>query len=483
MVNVIERDVTELQARALAARHGDVGDYSKAVHDWETEPYQDAWAEAVNEDDRLVIICPPDTFKSSTIQCTIEQMIGLNPDVRILWLMKAGAQAQARVADVAETIEDNNVFRTAFPGTVPNKEKGWSKTMLYVKRNRDGPDPTLMGCGFNGPYQGFHFDVIVIDDPTNQEDVRSPTTMMSQRTKLRGVILDRLTEGGRIVAIFTRWGEDDLLPTFKEMGFRVVTMPIISDKYPWGPTISNRRFPMERCRQIRHDKTDVIFDLTYMCDPLAMDGGIIRRSYLKYFSYDPNESNPEYQRLPQTGTISLMAVDPAASTRNWADPSAIGTGVLELATRTLYIPDIWAGRVEIQELESEIKKRAARTANLTAIGLETKGFQLSFFQKLRRENKLPIRELPYRTRRQAMNKANGLDNDKTGRAIMVAQEFLNNRLFLAQDLPYVDGVSVESELCGFPFSKHDDRLDVIAFLVAMAQTYAGPRWKVKMGHN
>lgn len=468
-----EAEVDELTQLAIMAKYGDVGVYSKAVHDWETEPYQDAWGTALDEETKLLIVCPPDTFKSSTIQCWIEQTIGRDPNIRILWLMNAGEQTQKRVMAVAETIENNNVYRTAF-GVEPDKGAQWTKTALFVKRTRHGPDPTLMGCGFNGPYQGLHFDIIIIDDPTNQEDVSSPTTMERQRIKLRGVILDRLVEHGRIVAIMTRWGEDDLVPTFKDIGFRIVTMPIMGD-YPWGPTISNKRFPVDRCLKLRHEKTDAIFDLTYMCDPSAVDGGIIRREYIHYW---------DGSNLPLHGTIALMAVDPAASTKTRADPSCVGTAILDLSTRKLYVTDLWTGRVEIDDLEREIKKRAAQTANLAQIGLETKGFQLTFFQRLRREGKLPIRELQYRTRRQAMLKAAGLDNDKTARAVSLAQSLSNETILLPRQHNFIhDGVSVESELCSFPFGSHDDRMDVLAFLRAMADSYTPQRMRLKLGHN
>ena len=72
-----DKVLTQLQVKALAARYGDIADFSLAVHRWRTEEYQDAWAEALESEDRLQIVCPPDTFKSSTVQCWIEQKIGL----------------------------------------------------------------------------------------------------------------------------------------------------------------------------------------------------------------------------------------------------------------------------------------------------------------------------------------------------------------------------------------------------------------------
>lgn len=477
MVSVTEP--SELDIRVIAARDGDYDSYSEAVHDWSTEAYQDAWYISLEEQDKVLIICPPDTYKSSTVQCFVEKMIGVNPNIRILWIMKAGQQAQARVGSVAETIEDNEVFKRAFPGVKPNYKKGWSKTMLYVERTIDGPDPTLMGCGLNGPYQGFHFDIIITDDPTNQQDVMSPTVMEGQRQRVKGVLKDRLVHGGRWIAIFTRWGEDDLVPTFRELGFEIVQMPIIA-KYPWGPTISNTRFSLDYCKQLRVEKGPAMFDLTYMCDPQAVEGGIIRRDMLRYWTSNASGKGPFYEPLPETGCISLMALDLAASKNNWSDPSCIATGLLEIKTRKLFITSLWTKRVDAIEFEAEVVRQAQHTANLSQVGVETIGYQLSFLQRMRRTYGIPFIELPYRSKKQTQVVARGIDRNKEGRANSIAQMFGQSRLFLAENLGYVDGVSIESELCSFPFGRHDDRLDAIAFLCGMADVYSVPKQKLML---
>lgn len=476
MTSSVLDSITEIEQKAMMARDGNLAAYSKAVHDWDIELYQYAWEEALNNENKLLIICPPDSHKSSTVQAWIEMQIGKNPEIRILWLMNTGEQAQNRMLAISQTLDDNVIYRQAFD-VVPDKESKWTKTAIFVKRKRVSPDPTLMACGLNGPYQGLHFDIIIIDDPTDQEEVHSPVTMQRQREKLRGVILDRRVLGGRIVGIMTRWGEDDLVPTFRDIGFRIITFPVMDSRYEefWGyPTLSEAKYSIQRCEQLRREKTDAIFDLTYMCNPSALDGGIIRREYLRYW----NASN-----LPTSGTITLMAVDPAASTRTWADPSAIAVGVLEIRTRKLFITEIWRGRVPIDVLEREIKIRARGVANLAQIGLETVGFQLTFMQRLRRESKLPMRELPYRTKKQSTFKASGLDRDKMGRAIGVAQAFTDGNTYLAESMTVFEGVSVEQELCSFPYGSHDECVDVVAFLRAMADTYTPNKLRVKLGRN
>lgn len=456
-------ELTELDARAIAARHGGIEEYARAVHNYRLEPYQLAWAHALETRDRVAIVCPPDTYKSTTVQLMIEQTTGRNPDLRTLWLMNTADQAEKRIIAIRQTIENNAVFQRAFT-LRPNKLATWTNSQLFLERSYVSPDPSIMATGFLGAYQGFHFDRIIIDDPTDQDDVRSPKTMEAQRTRLRGVLTDRLVEGGQIIAIFTRWGDNDLLPTLREMGFTIVRMPVIG-AYPWGETISNRRFPMTRCEEIRRDKGDVLFALTYMCDTSALSGTLIKREHLAYW---------DDSMVPEVGMPVFMYVDPAASTRTSADYSSIHTVGYDYSRRRILELDRWVGRVEVPALREEIAKRAQRTAGLVAVGVETVGFQLSLMQDLRRQYQLPLVEVPYRSRRNVQSKALGLDRDKTSRALYLDQLFTSGRLFLSPHLraDMYDGVSMETMLMHYGAETntyHDDPCDSLAGASALAE--------------
>ena len=452
-----EAPPSEFEARVVAAKYGDLRAYAKAVHNIEIEAYQEAWEEALNSLNRTIIICPPDTYKTTTVRMWCEQQIGRNPNIRILWLQNAGDQAQKQVMTIQRTIDSNNVYRGAF-GVEEDTGAQWTKSVLFVRRAYTGPEPTIMGCGLNGPYQGLHFDVIIIDDPTNQEDVRSPTTMELQTSKLRGVIVDRLVEGGRIVGILTRWGETDLVPTFADMGFDLIEMPIAGD-YPWGPTLSPKRFTPERVEAIRRDKGDMLFALTFMCSTSATDGNIIKREHIGYW---------DASTIPNRPLNIYMAVDPAASTKTSADYSAIAVVGTDLRSRKIYVMDVWAKRLEVPDLEFEIARRAKKTSGLRALGLETVGFQLSLVQSLKRKYNLPLREIPYRSRRSTQSWTVALDRDKVGRAAYLDALFASDRLLLPRGLPLVHGVSLETELCLIPYGKHDDRMDALSMACVLA---------------
>jgi hypothetical protein len=280
------------------------------------------------------------------------------------------------------------------------------------------------------------------------------------------VIVDRLVDGGRIVSILTRWGEQDLVPTMAEMGFTVIEMPIAGD-YPWGPTLSPKRFTPERVEQLRRDKGDMMFSLTFLCNTRAIEGNIIKREHIGYW---------DASTIPNRALNVYMAVDPAVSLRTLADYSAIAVVGTDFRSRTIYCLDIWARRVETPDLEFEIARRAQRTAGLRAIGLETVGFQLSLMQGLKRRYKLGnlVREIPYRTRQSAAQRKVALDRDKASRAAYLDSLLAQGRLLLPRGLPSVDGVSLETELCSVPLGKHDDRMDALAMACVLAESSTAP---------
>jgi hypothetical protein len=221
---------------------------------------------------------------------------------------------------------------------------------------------------------------------------------------------------------------------------------------------------MHVVEEIHKDKADILFSLTFMCNPQAVKGNIILRDHIAYW----NDA-----LIPEHPMQFVMAVDPAASTKTSADYSAIATLGVDVKTKWIYLVDMWAARVETPDLEAKIVQIAKRTAGLRTVALETTGFQLSLLQGMRRRYQLPFKEIPYRTRRNVQAKVLGIDRDKTGRALYIDALFASGRLFIPQDLPLLDGVSLEDELCSFsPTGSHrnDDRMDVLAIGSVMCES-------------
>jgi predicted phage terminase large subunit-like protein len=309
---IIDAGMAEQARRTFA-------DYCLYVHDFKLPEHLKVWSTHFDRPDstRKAIVAPPESYKSTLIRYKIEWMIGHNPDLRVLWIMNAAKQAEKNVVSISLTMMTNPKYTKVFPDLKMDARKSQNVSTINVLRTtpeaRSHPDPTLFGCGWEGAYQGMHPAILITDDLTDQADVKSDIIMESQRERLRGVILDRLEQGGDWWSIYTRWGEGDLHDEFDKMGFLILEQPV-QGNYRWGNLLSPELFPNDRIVKLREDKGSALFTLTYMCDPGAATGSLIKRSWWKYYGELPD--------IPRGGRIHSW--DMSTGKNELSDRSAFG---------------------------------------------------------------------------------------------------------------------------------------------------------------
>jgi len=302
-------------------------------------------------------------------------------DLYSLYLMNVADQSEKQIQAIETTIEDNPRYREVFPGVIPDKEKGWTKQVIFVK-GRKAPDKeaNIFGTGFLGPYQGYHFHRIYVDDPTDPEDVLSETKMESQRERLRGMLLDRKRVKGKIRVILTPWGATDLRRTFKEMGFRIIENPV-EGHYQWGRLLFPEILPDDRLEEIARQKGSALYRLTYMLQEDAAEGALIKRAYWKLFQPD---KTPLF-------SLKLQLWDIAVTAKETADYSVCGTW--GLAENGYYLLDVERRKVDTPELIKWMI-RAAEDKRPDYIAVLTTGVGRPVYDMLRERTRLPLVEAP-----------------------------------------------------------------------------------------
>ena len=426
--------------RVLKARR-DFPFYCDFVHGRPLYAHQLVWAEELLvAGGKTLIVAPPESLKSSTVRMFIEWSIGRDPDLCVLLVMNTATQAMRQVMSVAETIEKSDVYHEVFPGVVPNKPRGWSHEAIFVRRgNESRPDPTVYGTGIDGPYQGSHVDMLIIDDPTDQQDVRSQATMSSQRDRIRGVLLDRLNEGGRLFTILTRWGEADLMRDFVEMGLSVIENPI-EGRYPWGRLLCPELFPDERISRVKAEKGSALYYLTYMCDPGAASGSIIKREWWRRYGDTP-EGEPSQM---------IFSWDLSAGRNERSDFTAYGAW--EVYENGYYLVDAGHWRLTMDELirKMELLYAVHRPKWLL---VEDVGTSVPVVDYIKQHTRLPIRPvIPGR-----LGRKSGIVRDKEARLMGVVHLIEAGRVWLPASASWVE--EFIDECAAFPGGQHDDQVD------------------------
>lgn len=263
----LERQMVIHQAKATLARE-DFVMYCDFVHDWKLAPHQLEWSQFLTRAKRAVIVAPPEAGKSRLARTWLEWMVGRDHNIAEALIQNTAGQAGDQLLSMGESFKRDR-YKMVFPGIKPTER--WSSEKLIVVRDTLRIEPTVSGYGINGNYQGKHFDIMVIDDPTDPEDVLSETAMQKQRDKVKGMLADRLRADGHLFVILTRWGDNDLVATFEEMGLPIYSYPVVQDKeYPWGSKLLYPGFPQygdeETIESLRRRKGPDLFMLTYLCE-------------------------------------------------------------------------------------------------------------------------------------------------------------------------------------------------------------------------
>lgn len=379
------------------------------------------------------------THNSTTVRMRIEWEIGINREGTHLLPMNTATQAQRQVMSVAETIERNERYRRVFPWVVANPKRGWSHEVLYVKREDEAnPDATLYGTGWDGPYQGVHVDRIWPDDPTDQQDVMSPAVMEQQRARLHGVLIDRLKAGGKINGILTRWGENDLVRDFRGMGFCILENPI-EGKYPWGRLLFPEKFGDDRLLEIRQGKggegpmSGQLYQLTYMCNPAAAEGAMLKREWWRVYS-----AVPEMERVIHSWDVSTGRVQGDYSAyQSWGR-----------TTEGYYLLDAGRWRMGMDELIAKMKLLYEQSRPRPQyVLIEDAGVSIPVIDHIRSHSLLPFIAV----------KPGTIKKEVRVRAVQGLIE--GGRVWVPAAAPYLEAFM--DEMASFP-GKYDDQIDAMA---------------------
>jgi predicted phage terminase large subunit-like protein len=394
-------------------------------------------------------------------------------------------------------------FQLAYPTVKPDEGRGWGRGDFYVKGAPEGANPTVFTAGIGGPILGKRFDLIILDDPTTWDQARSDVVMEGQKHWLRTTLVTRLPperqppEGiGRMVVILTRWGENDLVPELKKLGFIHINMPAIGywdRKLECGdcgavaqgreleiddhdiekhPTDIKRRFsitvhPVQR-RQLLNETVEVtngemplwpkqhpieklieakkndelIFELVMQGNPKVLSGDVFKSEWFQYGDMPPRA---EFSKV-------IQYVDTAGGKdRRRGDFFALATvGMIKYpATQDVpehervWIMDMIRERIPAPEQERRVRW-AAEYWNPDAVIIEDMNEGISLLQILQSGSGLPVKG--YRPTR-----------DKEFRTIPLSNGYRTKRVWHPKDAGWV--TKYEMELLSFPAGPNDDQVD------------------------
>jgi predicted phage terminase large subunit-like protein len=254
---------------------------------------------------RLIINAPPRHGKSFLISHWLPTWyLDWYPEKRIIFCSYGGDFA----ADWGKKVRDEFIMNP----------KMW--TQLRTDSKARGSWNTEQGggmkcAGVGGPITGRGADLVIIDDPhKNWEEAMNAQTRARVIDWFNATLYTRLEPNAPIVLIQTRWHEHDLtgyLLEEHEDDWELIRLPAIAEEEDIlgrkeGEALCPERYTAERLRQMETTMGSYIFAGLYQQRPAPLQGGMVQKSWFKYYDSVPGNLDEVIQtwdlQFKATGT-------------------------------------------------------------------------------------------------------------------------------------------------------------------------------------
>jgi hypothetical protein len=322
--------------------------------------------------------------------------------------------------------------------------------------------------GIGGALTGRGFDIGIIDDPVkNREDAESLTYRNKAWEWYTSTFFTRQQgSSAAIVVLMTRWNTDDLAGRILEqdtVGWEIISFPAIDED---GKPLCNREgYGLEFYENQKRAIGVRDFAALYQQDPIASTGNVFKKEDLRYFNLSD---------LNKDDFTVAVSVDPAFSTRDGSDDTAIVVSAKHKTTKEIYVLDVFAAPLLPSEAYSYILSSAERWKDWTLEYISIEEATISAAQQdfLNGFNRYMRDQGKFYTVLTFQPRGKGKKEDR----IKFSLEPMFNRhaiYFRADDKGSDDWIKLEEQVMKFPALAHDDVIDSVSQAVMMWEDRGG----------
>jgi len=229
--------------------------------------------------------------KSTVLGLLVAWAIGIHTEagimLRMLYLAYSLDIARSRSHTIKNLINGTR-YREIFPRVRLSKERSsdelWSIDYDFAGIDPGGDDPyTLVGQGLSGSITSRRSQLIVLDDVIkSSRSIENPSLRQVLITNWNEVVRPTLIEGGRCIALGTRFSTVDIFhTTFNEKnGWRVLTQKaIVQDEHGQEQSYWPEWVSLEYLRKLR-EEDPISFSFQFQNQPVSTSALDFPRSWL-----------------------------------------------------------------------------------------------------------------------------------------------------------------------------------------------------------
>ena len=429
---------------------------------------------ANKESPRLMLFMPPRHGKSTLASVAFPAWhLGRHPNHEFISCSYSGSLAMSFSRKVRQLLREP-VYKNVFEKSRLDKD---SQSVESWQTTQGGG---YVAAGVGGGITGKGANVLVIDDPVkNREDAESDNNREATWDWYTSTAYTRLSPGGGILVILTRWHDDDLAGRLLKQAedgadqWEVIRYPAIAEIdenfRKQGESLHPERYNVDALEQIRKAIGPRDWSALYQQNPVSDEGDYFSRDMIRYYEYD---------EIDTAELNYYCAWDLAIGQRDRNDYSVgIVVGIDEYDH--LYVVDVVRGKYDGFELVEQILD-LYETWRPGIVGIERGHIEMAlgpFLQK--------------RTRERGLSEAYFKDlkvgrRDKEARARAIQGRMQQGMVYFPKDAVWTG--TMVAELLRFPNGAHDDQVDALAWIGLMMTEFATfyerpehvPSWRDKL---
>jgi len=367
--------------------------------------------------------------------------IANNPDTRIFIGNAVLSNAKSFLREIKGHLEHNQKLIDII-GDQKNKDDKWTETEIIIKgRTKNLKEPTIQVAGVGQSLVSQHYDLMILDDLVNVENVNTPE-LIQKTIDWYKMALSLLEPDGKLIIIGTRYHFADLYGFLidkysNDPRWHIEVHQIYDDK---GDPIFPEKFKPQYIQELREDQGSFIFSCQYLNKPVDDENSKFKKSQLKYL-----------KDLPDKQFYTTMVIDRAYSLAKTADFTGF-TVKKQDGENFWYVP--LAKRVK--EHEGKIIDLIFDYKNyfkVDKVGIEQKAFNDTLRpvleEEMRRRNDF-FEVIELKGRASKVSRIEGL----------VPRFESGSIYFVGEEKDFAD---LEDELLRFPMAGHDDLVDSLAY--------------------
>ncbi len=399
--------------------------------------------------DRISILAPRGHAKSTWLSIIYPVWkIVRNRDIKIIIVSDTGEQAEMFLGEIRHELEANERLLADFGAFRPEAaNRNWKASSITVERPSPAKEPTVYACGTGTRIVGRRADLVIVDDPLNDENTENERQRLKTLRWFRKTLTPILNpKTGRMVVIGTRKHPDDLHrvlgsnPRYIQYVFRSMDGDVVLWKERW---------PRARLLREKEEIGSLVFAQEYQNDPVSEETAFFRREWVEHcWDHGAVLGARAPKGMPVfTGWDLALVADKARAAERDSDYTA-GITIALGDDGTRHVLDIFRerGLTPAQVLES-IQSRAAQFQP-ALITLETTLFQSLYEDRLISETDLPV--AGHATGKEKMDVFTGVPS------LSVLFENRKYRLPRGDEHSAALCDALTNELVGLGIERHDD---------------------------